>query len=310
MTRHAERSGLLYGISAYGLWGLVPLYFRALRLVTAQELLAQRIVWATLLLALITFAIRGWGLVRRSLTVAKTRRTLILTSVLIGVNWYLYIYAASTDQVVEASLGYFIAPLVNTALGVVVLRERLRRLQVLAIALAGLGVMILTVQQGKFPWLALGLALSFSVYGLLRKTVAAEALTGLVVESLLLTPIALAYLGWIQWTGEAKFGRMNFQTDLLLAAASVVTVVPLFCFAQAARRLRLTTIGFLQFLSPTVQFLLAITLLGEPFNEQQFYGFAPIWLALVVYTMDAALKVRRPIKPLPALRPDLPAATP
>src|SRR5260221_10031117 len=166
----------------------------------------------------------------------------------------------------------------------------------LAIALAAVGVVVLTIQQGKFPWLALGLALSFSVYGLLRKTVAAEALPGLVGESLLLTPPALAYLIWIQWTDEAKFGRVDIGTDLLLMAASVVTVVPLFCFAQAARRLRLTTVGFLQFLSPTVQLLIAVLVLDEPFDRGRLAGFIPIWLALAVYIADAVTHVRRKLK--------------
>jgi chloramphenicol-sensitive protein RarD len=213
--------------------------------------------------------------------------TLIGTAALIGVNWYLYIYSANHRLLTEASLGYFIAPLVNTALGVVVLGERLRWLQVVAIALASAGVVALTVLHGEFPWLALGLALSFSVYGLFRKTVAADALTGLTIESILLTPLALGYLIWIQIKGEASFGHVDRGTDALLMLASVVTVTPLFCFAQAARRLRLTTIGFLQFLSPTVQLLLAVTVLGEEFDRARLAGFIPIWLALAIYVIDA-----------------------
>jgi chloramphenicol-sensitive protein RarD len=289
-------AGILYGVGAYGIWGLVPIYFRALtvRNVSAWELLAQRIVWSSVLLAALMFVLSGWGKVRQCLATTPTRRTLVATSLLIGGNWFCYIYAASTNQVVQASLGYFIAPLVNTALGVFVLGERLRRGQLAAIILATVGVIALTVMQGDFPWLALGLAASFSVYGLFRKTVAAEALTGLTIESLLLTPISLAYLCFIQYEGTAKFGRVDRTTDLLLAASSVVTVVPLFCFAQAARRLRLTTIGFLQFLSPTVQFAIAITLLEEPFEREKLWGFVPIWLALLVYVGDALAHMRQP----------------
>jgi chloramphenicol-sensitive protein RarD len=305
MTRGAERAGLGYGVAAYGLWGLVPLYFRALNYIAPAELLAQRVVWSTVLLALVMTVIRGWGLVRGSAGARRTRRTLLATSILIGVNWYLYIFAATNQMLVEASLGYFIAPLVNTALGVLVLRERLRPAQMLAIVLAGTGVLVLTIQQGSFPWLALGLALSFSVYGLLRKTTAADALTGLMIESLVLTAPALAYIAWDQRRGAAQFGQRDRITDLLLAAGSVVTVVPLFCFAQAARRLRLTTMGFLQFLSPTVQFVLAITILGERFEVTRLYGFGPIWLALIVYSVGAVIHVRRAWSgPVPVMLPE------
>jgi chloramphenicol-sensitive protein RarD len=289
-----SRAGLLYGIAAYGFWGVVPLYFALLRdKVSALEFLGHRICWSTLLLGAIISLLPGWGRLRRCLTEPRTRRTLILTALLIGVNWYLYIYAADTRQLTEASLGYFIAPLANAGLGIVVLRERLRWMQVLAIGLAALSVVTLTVLHGAFPWLALGLAASFSVYGLFRKTVAADALTGLTIESILLTPFALGYLIWLQTTGTGKFGHLDRMTDFLLIAASAVTVAPLFCFAQAARRLRLTTIGFLQFLSPMIQLFLAVIVLDESFDERQLAGFIPIWLALVLYMADALLHARR-----------------
>ncbi len=289
-----SRAGLLYGIAAYGFWGIVPLYFALLRdKVSALEFLGHRICWSTLLLGGLITLLGAWGRCRRCLIDPRTRRTLILTSLLIGVNWYLYIYAANTEQLAEASLGYFIAPLANAGLGVVVLRERLRWMQVLAIILAALSVVMLTLLHGQVPWLALGLAASFSVYGLFRKTVAADALTGLTIESILLTPFALGYLIWLQTTGEAKFGHLDRLTDFLLMAASLVTVAPLFCFAQAARRLRLTTIGFLQFLSPMLQLFLAVVVLGEPFDQARLIGFIPIWLALAVYIADAVLHARR-----------------
>lgn len=294
-NRSAEsRAGLFYGVAAYGFWGIVPLYFSALRgIVTPAEFLAQRITWSTVLLAGLLTAIRGWGRARRCIIEGRTRRTLIATALLIGVNWYLYIFAATNGMLTEASLGYFIAPLVNTGLGVVVLRERLRWAQLVAIILAASGVLALTVLQGKFPWLALGLAVSFSVYGLFRKTVAADALTGLTIESILLTPLALGYWIWLQTKGEAQFGHVDRQTDLLLMAASFITVLPLFCFAQAARRLRLTTIGFLQFLSPTVQLVIAVTVLNEEFKSKQLTGFIPIWIAIAIYVGDAVTHVRR-----------------
>jgi chloramphenicol-sensitive protein RarD len=302
-----SRAGLLYGIAAYGFWGVVPLYFALLRdKVSALEFLGHRICWSTLLLGGLITLLAAWGRCRRCLSERRTRRTLVLTALLIGVNWYLYIYAANTKQLPEASLGYFIAPLANAGLGVVVLRERLRWIQVVAIGLAAVSVVTLTVLHGAFPWLALGLAASFSVYGLFRKTVAADALTGLTIESILLTPLALGYLIWMQSTGEGKFGRLDWLTDFLLIAASAVTVAPLFCFAQAARRLRLTTIGFLQFLSPMIQLFLAVLVLGDPFDERQLAGFIPIWLALVLYMTDAVLHARRMRAiPTPVLVPEL-----
>jgi chloramphenicol-sensitive protein RarD len=308
----SETKGLLYGLAAYGLWGLVPLYFNALSHVAPEELLAQRIIWSVVLLSALMSAIRGWGLVRSSLTTRSTRRTLLSTSVLIGINWYLYIYAATHEMLVEASLGYFITPLVNAVLGLVVLHERLRTLQRLAILLAALGVAVLTLRQGHFPGLALGLAGSFSLYGLFRKTVQSDALTGLTIESLVLMVPAGVYLAFNEWRGTASFGHVDRVTDLLLMAASVVTVTPLFCFAQAARRLRLTTIGFLQFLSPSIQLLLAVAVLGEPFDRSRLYGFVPIWLALIVYTLDAVVSLRRAridqLEVLPAANGELASA--
>jgi chloramphenicol-sensitive protein RarD len=280
-------AGLLYGVAAYGFWGVVPLYFRQLRHVPADELLAHRIVWSTLLLIVILTAARMWGDLRRGLAVPRTRWTLLLTAILIAINWYSYIYAATHDMLVEASLGYFIAPLASAGLGVVVLRERLRPAQMVALALGATGVMILTVQAGTFPWIALLIAGSFSLYGLFRKTVAADALTGLTVESLLLLPLALGWAVWVQVRGPASFGRVDRATDLWLLAGSVITVVPLYCFAQAARRLRLTTIGFLQYLSPTGQMLLAVYVNREPFEAAKLYGFGPIWVALALYSLDA-----------------------
>jgi chloramphenicol-sensitive protein RarD len=290
-----SRTGLLYGVAAYGFWGLMPLYFWALKNRVADwELLTQRIVWSCVLMAILTTASQGWLKFTLAIAGRRTRRMLLATALLIAVNWCCYIYAATHDQVTQASLGYFIAPLINTALGVFVLGERLRRSQQAAIALAAVGVVMFAYQVGEFPWLALGLAFSFGVYGLLRKTVAADALTGLAVESFLLMPFALMYLIYLQFTGEAAFGHVDRLTDFLLMAGSVVTVFPLYCFAQAARRLRLTTIGFLQFLAPTLQFALAMT--REPFDHQRLFGFVFIWAALAIYSWDA-------LRRKPATRP-------
>ncbi|MFL5339812.1 MAG: EamA family transporter RarD [Gemmataceae bacterium] len=293
-----SRSGWLYGVAAYGFWGVVPLYFRALRHVGPLELLSQRVVWSMVLLAGLLTILGRWGDFRRCLAEPRTRRSLLLTTILIAVNWYCYIEATALQRVVEASLGYFMSPLASAGLGMLFLGERMRRLQLAALVLATVGVAILAVLGGRVPWLALALVGSFSLYGLFRKTVAADALTGLAAESFLLAPLALGYIAWLQVEGKSAFGT-DLGTDLLLMAGSVVTVVPLFCFAQAARRLRLTTLGFLQYLSPTGQLLLAVLALGEPFDRDRLLGFAFIWAALAVYSADAVLGYRRP--PLPRL---------
>jgi len=286
----------LYGIGAYGFWGIVPLYFHAVRHVPAAELLAQRIVWSTVLLAIILGLIGGWTALRHCLTTARIRNTLLLTTLLIGANWYCYIWSITHERAMEASLGYFIAPLVNTALGVAVLRERLRWGQILALTLAVIGVIVLTTLSDKFPWAALILAVSFSLYGLLRKTVAADALTGLAAESLLLFPISLGYCIWLQVHGEGSFSHVDRLTDFLLIAGSVVTVLPLYCFAQAARRLQLTTLGFLQYVSPTGQFLLSIWVFHEAFTRDKWLGYIFIWIALAVYSIDALWSYRQRLK--------------
>lgn len=270
----------------------MPVWFHAVRHVGPWELLSQRIVWSALLLVVVLSLVRRWKTFAASLASPRTRRTLVITACLIAVNWSLYITAAVTQQIVQGSLGYFIAPLMNTALGVLVLGERLRPLQKAAIALAIVGVVVFAILSRAIPGLALGLAVSFSIYGLLRKTAAADALVGLTAESLALAPLALAHIVWLQVNSTAAFGRMDRSTDLLLVAGSVMTVTPLFCFAQAARRLRLTTMGFLQFLSPSIQLVIAVGFLGEAFRTAQVYGFGFIWLALLIYTWDAVRQKR------------------
>lgn len=287
------RAGLLYGLGAYGFWGLIPLYFRQLTHVPAPELLAQRVLWSMVLMALLTTALRRWADVRRCLRVPSIRRTLLLTTTLIAVNWFVYIHGVVTQRVTETSLGYFIAPLASAGLGVVVLRERLRGLQVISLALAAVGVAVLTGATGEFPWIALTLATSFSLYGLFRKTVAADSLTGLTVETVLLVPVALGYIVWREANGIATFGHLDRETDLWMVAGGAITVGPLYCFGRAARGLRLTTLGLLQYISPTVQLALAVAVLHEPFDTDRLAGFALIWAALLAYTFDAIWTAHR-----------------
>jgi chloramphenicol-sensitive protein RarD len=286
------RSGLLYGLAAYGLWGVVPVYFNALAFVSPVEMLAQRVAWTAVLMAAVLTPAGRWGDLARCLRPGPVLRTLLASTALIATNWLTYIYGVVTHQLVEASLGYFIAPLASVLLGRLVLHERLRRLQLAAILLAAAGVLLEVAAQGRLPWIALALAGSFSTYGLLRKRVPVDGVLGLSVETLLLLPPALAYLGYEAAGGTLVFGHTDRRTDVLLALSGAVTAVPLICFAQAARRLPLATLGFLQFLSPTVAMLIAVLVFREPFTAGRAWSFAFIWAGLAVFVADSVRAYR------------------
>jgi chloramphenicol-sensitive protein RarD len=291
-TPTRTRQGLLYGLAAYGAWGVVPIYFNALTHVSALEILAQRVAWTAVLLAGVLTAVGRWGDLARCLRSGPIMRTLLASTLLIAANWLVYIHSVVSEQIVESSLGYFIAPLASVLLGRLVLHERLSRWQLAAIGLATVGVLLLVARQGRVPWIALTLAGSFSTYGLLRKRVPVDGVLGLSVETLVLIPATLGYLGYLAVWGGLAFGHFDRQTDILLGLSGVVTAVPLVCFAQAARRLPLTTIGLLQYLSPTVQMLIAIVWFGEGFTPEQAWSFALIWAGLVLYTADSVRSYR------------------
>lgn len=282
---HAGRGSLLLGIAAYSLWGVLPLYLHLLQSVPALQVLSHRVLWSLLLLAGIVVALRRVG---RIATAARGRTLLLLvgSAALIAINWVVYIWAVQHDHVLDASLGYFINPLVNVALGMLVLGERLRRWQGVAIGLAAIGVLLLTLHGGGALWIPLALALSFGGYGLLRKVAAIDALGGLTVETLLLGPPALAVLFWAQHSGTAAFGAST-RIDLLLIAAGVVTATPLLLFAAAAKRLPYATMGLLQYIAPTLQFLEAVLLFGEPVQPVHFATFALIWAGCALYAWDS-----------------------
>jgi chloramphenicol-sensitive protein RarD len=289
----AGRSGLLYGLAAYGLWGVLPLYFVALKSVQPAELLAQRIVWSVLLLfALLTFLGR-WGELKRCLAVGRTRWLLLASTLLLAVNWFGFIYGVWSEQTIQTSLGYFINPLVSIALGVLFFRERLRLAQWVGLALASAGLLYMILALGQVPWIALALAFSFGHYGLLRKIAPVDGLVGLSIETLFLLPVALAFLaGWAVW-GEPAFGRSGWQIDVLLLLSGAVTAIPLICFGQAARRLPLSTLGFLQYLAPTLQFLFAVLMLEEQWLRPQQIGFGCIWAALAIVSVDSVRAQRQ-----------------
>jgi chloramphenicol-sensitive protein RarD len=287
-----SRSGLAYGFAAYGLWGLMPLYFRAVASVRPIELLAHRIVWSVLLLAGAMTLFRRWGDFRTCLAVPRTRWLLLASTLLIAVNWYVFIYGVEQHQIVQNSLGYFINPLLNILLGVLLFHERLRRIQWVALVLAIAGLVYLMAAVGELPWIAFTLACSFALYGLIRKVAPVDGLVGLTIETLFLLPASCAFLVWWAGRDDSAFGRVSWQIDSLLVASGAVTAVPLMCFAQAARRVRLSTLAFLQYLAPSLQFLLAVLVLGEPFLPAQQVSFGLIWLALLLVSIDS-LAARR-----------------
>lgn len=285
-------AGIFYALAAFGIWGLAPIYFRLIARVPALEVVAHRVVWAVILLYLtLLLKRRGRGLLTE---LRQPRRLLFfsLTALLVSGNWLIYIWSIQNERLLEASLGYYINPLVNVVLGMLFLHERLNLRQGLAVTLATIGVLNLIWALGVFPWIALSLALLFGFYGLLRKKVAVDPMVGLTVETILLTPLALAFLVSLAVQGHGAFGRGDITTDLLLVSAGLMTAVPLFCFLQAAQRLRLSTVGLMQYLAPTLNFLLAVVFYHEPFTWAHFVTFLFIWLALAIYSFDA-FSVRR-----------------
>lgn len=291
MTDRTTRNGLLLGVGAYAAWGLLPLYLKLLGHVPAAQVLSHRILWSLLLLGAIVLILRQG----REIAAAARGRTLLMlcaSAALIAVNWYVYIWAIEHAHVLEASLGYFINPLVNVALGVAVLGERVSRAQKVAVGIAAAGVVVMAASGGGAIWISLVLALSFGTYGLIRKTVAVGALGGLTIETLILAPFALAMLLYAAEAGTGAWGR-DGRTDLLLVLAGGVTAAPLLMFAGGARRLRYTTMGLLQYIAPTLQFLEAVLLFGERLRPVHVATFALIWSGCVLYAMDSWRAARR-----------------
>jgi chloramphenicol-sensitive protein RarD len=290
MTSNPDRGGLLLGVGAYVSWGVLPLYIHLLKGIPALEVLAHRVLWSLVLLAgIVLIWRRGPALVAAAR--GRTLLGLVASAALIAVNWIVYIWAVQNDHVLEASLGYFINPLLNVALGMAVLGERLRRLQGVAIAVAALGVLILAVTGGGALWISLTLAVSFGLYGLVRKILAIDALGGLTVETLLLAPFCLALLLQAGAAGTGAWGQ-SATMDLLLVFAGAVTAAPLLMFAAAARRMPYSTLGLLQYIAPTLQFLTAVLVFGEPLNPANLITFALIWSGCALYAADSLRAAR------------------
>jgi chloramphenicol-sensitive protein RarD len=277
-------SGVGYALAAFGLWGGFPLYFKAVASVPAPEVLGHRVVWSVVWVALLLTWVGQWSTVRALLTAPRRRLMLLASSLLIATNWLIFIWAVAHGRVLAASLGYYITPLVSVLLGRIVLGERLQPLQWVAVALAALGVSASLIGFGVLPWVSLGLALTFGSYGLVRKIADVDAIPGLFVETLLLAPVALAFLAWLEAAGTGAFASAGIGLSLLLAAAGLVTAAPLILFAQATRRLRLASVGLLQYLVPTLQMLLAVFAFGEAFTPTHGVTFGCIWVALALYS--------------------------
>jgi len=287
-----ETTALLAAIGAFSFWGLVPIYWKLLQTIPATEILAHRFVWTAIFLSILLTWQRRWTEVQGHVRSSHEMFFCFASGLMIGSNWFLFIWAVNSGRVIETSLGYFMTPLVNVLLGGIFLRERLTRLQLASVALATLGVLNLTFGYGKFPWVAVVLAVTFGSYGLLRKQSGTGAIPGLFFETVLLVPIGIAYLIYLQTHDTLMFGQVDWQLSILLVSTGVITAVPLLWFGYAARHLRLTTLGFLQYLSPTATFFLGVFLYHEPFTRGHLITFSLIWIALGLFTWEAVARWR------------------
>jgi chloramphenicol-sensitive protein RarD len=278
-------SGIWYALGAYVLWGLFPIYWKWLHHVPAIELIGHRIGWSFILLMIVIFASKQWTKFRSTLT----RRVLgvyLIAGILLSFNWLIYIYGVNSEHVVETSLGYFINPLFSVLLGMIFLKERLRALQWLPIGLAALGVIYLTWTYGSLPWIALSLAFTFGFYGLVKKKSPLGSLYGLTLETGLVFIPALGYLIYVESIGQGAFGHTGVVSDLLMIGAGVVTTIPLLMFASAAKRIPLTMVGIMQYIAPTIQFLIGVLIYKEPFTTTSLIGFSMVWIALIVFWVE------------------------
>ena len=281
------RRGFLLGLGAYSIWGLFPLFWPLLEPAGTVEVLAHRVAWSAVLMIALVVAVRRQREIREVLTSPRKSLLMVAAAVVIGVNWGLFIWGVNNDHVIETSLGYFINPLVTVMMAVFILGERLRAVQWAALGLAAIAVAALTLDYGRPPWLALALALSFACYGLIKKTARVGAVAGLTVETVLLLPLAVGYVAVLGTRGDAEFGGNGVGHVLLMMACGLVTAIPLLCFGGAATRVSLTTLGLLQYLTPTLQFLLGLTVFDEPMPATRWVGFVLIWAALALFSGES-----------------------
>ena len=285
--------GVAYAVGAFLIWGFTPIYFKTLKSIPAFEILMHRMVWSFIFLLPLVFFL---GRRREMAQVLKTPRSLLIllaTTLIVGSNWFVFIWAINNDQILQTSLGYYINPLINVLMGMVFLKERLRRPQIVAVLLAAVGVACLTVSIGEPPWIALFLAVSFSAYGLIRKVAPVNPLVGLTIETMLLSVFALAYLANLYLNGSGAFLRTGVPNSILLMCAALVTAVPLLLFTSGAKRIHFSTLGILQYIAPSGTFILAVFVYAEPFRTAQLVTFLFIWSALVIYSVDSIVFYRK-----------------
>ncbi|MBP9502305.1 MAG: EamA family transporter RarD [Candidatus Promineofilum sp.] len=285
--------GVIYAAISYVCWGLLPIYWKTLHEVPAGQILAHRIVWSLVFVGLVLAVRRHWGWLGGALHRPRVLLTFVLSGLLLGVNWFVYIWGVNAGFIVETSLGYFINPLVNVLLGYLILKEKLRGPQWLALSVALAGVLYLTFSYGAFPWIALTLAFTFGFYGLIRKTAALNSAEGLFLETAVLFLPALGFLLLQEMRGVGALAHSGITTNLLLMGAGVVTSVPLLLFASGARKITMTTLGLLQYIAPTLQFLIGVLIYHEEFGPSRVVGFGLIWLALILYSGEGLLRKRR-----------------
>ena len=292
--------GILYGIGAYTLWGFFPIYWKLLHNVPALELIGHRIAWSFLLLVAVILVTGQWAEFRATFD-ARTVGIYLIASLLVGVNWLTYVWAVNAGHILETSLGYFINPLLSVLLGLIILRERWRPLQWLPISIASIGVVYLTIEFGELPWIALVLAVTFAFYGLVKKLAPLSSLYGLTLETGILLIPAVAYLFFVEAAGTGVFLHTGFIADWSMIGAGLVTTVPLLMFASAAKQIPLTMIGVLQYLAPTIQFLIGVFLYKEPFDNSRLIGFGIVWLALIIFWLESYLASRVSVEPIPEM---------
>ncbi|KAB7667985.1 EamA family transporter RarD [Bacillus sp. B1-b2] len=290
MEKNNIRNGVLYAAVAYLIWGLFPIYWKNLQGVGADEILASRVLWSFVFMAIILTFTRKWKLFYQTLLSFKKNKKqglmLFIASILVSCNWFIYIWAVNSNKIIETSLGYYINPLVSVLLGIIVLKEKLSKIQYVSVALAGIGVFIITFSHGAFPWVAISLALTFGLYGLAKKLIKIDSEIGLTLETMFITPFALLYLGYLFIKGDHAFLNVSASLDVLLMTSGVLTAIPLLFFAKGAQRIPLSMLGFIQYLTPTLTLILGVFVYHEPFTSSHLLSFMFIWLALTIYSLS------------------------
>ncbi len=296
-----DKKGILYGIGAYALWGFFPIYWKWLHHVPAVQVIGHRISWSFILLIVFIWLTKQWKDFRSAALTSKTLGIYSVAAVLLTINWLVYVWGVNAGFIVETSLGYFINPLLSVLLGVIFLRERLRLAQWIPVGLATVGVIYLTIVYGRLPWIALSLAFSFGFYGFVKKLSPLGALYGLTLETGIVFPIALIYLIFVGLNGAGAFLHEGALTNILLIGAGIVTTIPLLMFASAAKQIPLTVVGLLQYIAPTLQFLIGVFIYKEPFDQAHLIGFAVVWVALIIFWLENFIANRVPVEPIPEM---------